>query len=212
MKPYIHAKASVAKNKGSIEDYIFIHDVMDWSKESFASVQHRLFSHHSYGCYLIEELFGKYKENSSGKHFSPRDIAEQHCTDDMMRIIPVNTWAKLITVDEEHPVIPTEDMTAHTRAVLGGDVDLHRKINLLIDGVEFACQSGVEFRGIMHHATSLKVAQEFFGPLAVRILTEHMRHELGFVPTLGHWCKFPPQSWMGPTKQQAEKMSEYSSI
>jgi hypothetical protein len=58
MKPYLHAKISAQKWGGKPEDYQPIHDFIDSSKEHHADVRHRALLHNSWGCFLVEKLFG----------------------------------------------------------------------------------------------------------------------------------------------------------
>ena len=88
MKPYLHAKSSVKKFGGKIEDYINIHDTMDSTKALIADCRHRAIFHTAFGCILIERIFGHNITNSDGKLVSTRDIAEQHILEDYHGFIP----------------------------------------------------------------------------------------------------------------------------
>jgi hypothetical protein len=83
MKPYIHAKASVKRYGGKLEDYLDIHDLMDSSKMCIPDVRHRALLHSAFGCFLIERVFGVSRKNSDGKDYSPRDVAEDHIIEDL---------------------------------------------------------------------------------------------------------------------------------
>ena len=82
-KPMIHARKSSEKFGGSPSDYIEIHQMMDESKGHVADARHRCIFHSSYGCFIIEDIFGFEITNSEGKNVSVRDIAEQHILDDL---------------------------------------------------------------------------------------------------------------------------------
>jgi len=86
MKPYLHAKNSVNKFGGLIEDYLPIHDFLDSSKATFADMRHRAILHSSFGCYVAERVFGHNVTNSDGKLVSVRDVCEAHIIEDMGRI------------------------------------------------------------------------------------------------------------------------------
>ena len=88
--PVIHAKSSVKKWGGTLENYLPIHKAMDGSKSACASNQHRVVWHSSYGaCVLVPMVFGDYITNSDGKQVSTKDIAEQHILEDFrMKFIP----------------------------------------------------------------------------------------------------------------------------
>lgn len=86
MKPYNHARNSVKKWKGQVEDYLPIHNFIDSSKAHFADVRHRALLHNSFGIFLAEQVFGVTITNSDGITISVRDVAEQHVLEDMGRI------------------------------------------------------------------------------------------------------------------------------
>lgn len=88
MKPYYHAKSSVKKFGGCIEDYLAIHDMMDSSKGQVADSRHRAIFHTSFGCFIIEKIFGVVIKNSDDRNVCVRDIAEQHIMEDFHGYIP----------------------------------------------------------------------------------------------------------------------------
>lgn len=92
MKPLSHAKASVRRYGGCIEDYMDIHTFIDAPKAAFADVRHRALHHNSYGCFLVEQMFGPYRYNSDGKMYCPRQLAEDHVVEDLGRIPSVEEW------------------------------------------------------------------------------------------------------------------------
>lgn len=92
MKPHIHAKNSVKKYGGKPEDYMPIHDAIDSSKSSHASVKHRAALHSAFGIYLIERIFGATFVNSDGKTVSVRDVAEDHVIEDLGKIPSLDEW------------------------------------------------------------------------------------------------------------------------
>lgn len=100
MKPYIHAKNSVRRYGGQIEDYIEIHDFFDSTKAAWADVRHRAILHSTFGIYLVEKVFGTTITNSEGKTISVRDIGEDHVVEDCGHIPTIEKWLKNL---------PTED-------------------------------------------------------------------------------------------------------
>lgn len=92
MKPLIHARMSVAKYHGSLEDYLPIHNFIDSSKAHVPDVRHRALLHSSFGCYLAELVFGVYIVNTDGKKVSVRDVAEEHIIQDLGTIPTVQDW------------------------------------------------------------------------------------------------------------------------
>jgi hypothetical protein len=95
MKPWVHAKNSVSRYGGCIEDYLPIHDWFDSTKAATANFYHRAILHNSFGIFLAEQLFGHTITNSDGKIVSVRDIAEDHVQEDCQGKIPsIDDWLK----------------------------------------------------------------------------------------------------------------------
>jgi hypothetical protein len=98
MKPYIHAKNSVKRYGGTIEDYMPIHDWFDSTKAAYANFGHRAILHNTFGIYLCEQVFGTTITNSDGKVLSVRDIGEDHVKEDCGGKIPtIEDWMKSLT-------------------------------------------------------------------------------------------------------------------
>lgn len=98
MKPFIHSKSSAKKYGGHPEDYLDIHDFMDSSKAALADVRHRAILHSAFGCFVVEKVFGTTRVNSAGKTYSTRDIAEDHCIEDLGFIPTVEHWFKSMEI------------------------------------------------------------------------------------------------------------------
>lgn len=92
MKPFLHAKISMKRYGGKMEDYQDIHDFMDSTKQNLPDIRHRALLHSSFGCYLVEKIFGPTRLNSDGKMYSPRDVAEDHIQDDLGFIPTLEKW------------------------------------------------------------------------------------------------------------------------
>lgn len=92
MKPYIHARIAAKRWGGVPEDYLPIHDFMDSSKACLADVRHRALLHSTFGCFIVEQVFGHNIVNSDGKSVSVRDIAENHVLEDLGKIPTVEQW------------------------------------------------------------------------------------------------------------------------
>ena len=100
MKPYIHAKNSVRRYGGQIEDYLPIHDFFDSTKAAWADVRHRAVLHSSFGIYLVEKVFGTTITNSDGKVISVRDIGEDHVVEDCGCIPTIEKWLSNLPVED----------------------------------------------------------------------------------------------------------------
>lgn len=92
VKPYLHAKVSVAKWRGRPEDYLPVHDFIDSSKAHFPDMRHRALLHSSFGIYICEQVFGTNILNSDKRLVSVRDVAEQHVIDDLGKIPTVQDY------------------------------------------------------------------------------------------------------------------------
>lgn len=92
LKPYIHAKNSVNKYGGTIEDYLPIHNFLDSSKAHVADMRHRAILHSSFGCYIAEQIFGVSISNKDGAVLSVRDVCEDHILEDMGTIPSVQDY------------------------------------------------------------------------------------------------------------------------
>lgn len=79
-KPHIHAARDVRQWGGQESDYFAIHELMDSSKEAFASSAHRTATHNIWFVHkILPRIFGDTITNSSGRKVSVKDIGEQHC-------------------------------------------------------------------------------------------------------------------------------------
>lgn len=97
MKPLIHARLSVKKYGGHVDDYLPIHNFIDSSKASVADMRHRAMLHSSWGIYVAEKVFGDYITNSAGEMISVRDVAEEHVFQDLGFIPSMEKWLNAMT-------------------------------------------------------------------------------------------------------------------
>lgn len=95
--PQEHAKSSVKKWGGVVEDYLAIHNWFDATKAWIGHSKHRMFRHHSEGIFECENVFGMTITNSDGKEVYVRYIGEQHVKEDCNNYIPTaKEWVKMI--------------------------------------------------------------------------------------------------------------------
>jgi hypothetical protein len=99
MKPYKHACSSAVKYGGKWEDYIEIHNFMDSSKAHLSDWRHRALFHSTFGCFIVEKVFGETLTNSDGKVVCTRDIAEDHCVEDLGMIPSVEQWLRNMRIE-----------------------------------------------------------------------------------------------------------------
>ena len=93
-----HAKNTVARWGGKVEDYLAVHQWLDASKLHYADVRHRALRHHTAGIGDAEVLFGILITNSLGKEVPVRYICEQHIKEDLGRIPSLQDWYEGIQV------------------------------------------------------------------------------------------------------------------
>jgi len=99
MKPYYHARLSVKKYGGEIDDYIDIHNFIDSSKSTLADVRHRALIHSSFGCFLVEKVYGVTIKNSQDKIVNTRDLAEDHILEDLGFIPSPDKWLRNMRIE-----------------------------------------------------------------------------------------------------------------
>lgn len=99
MKPYLHGKIHAKKYGGRPEDYADIDDFLDSSKVSVADVRHRAILHSSFGCFLVERMFGRTRCNSDGREYSPRDVAEDHIQQDLGFVPTMEKYLQCMTIE-----------------------------------------------------------------------------------------------------------------
>lgn len=100
--PLQHAKSSVNKWGGKIDDYIEIHEWFDATKAWLGHSYHRAFRHHSEGIFECEKIFGKTITNSDDKIVYVRYIGEQHVKEDCNGYIPsAKQWIQVFTSKDE---------------------------------------------------------------------------------------------------------------
>jgi hypothetical protein len=99
MKPHLHARISVKKYGGKMEDYLPFHEFFDSSKIAVADVRHRAMLHSAWGIYLAARVFGEYLTNSDGKQVSTRDLGEEHVLQDLGFIPTMQDWLDKMPIE-----------------------------------------------------------------------------------------------------------------
>ena len=100
--PLLHAKSSVKKFGGKVEDYIHLHNWMDETKAWVGHSYHRMFRHHSEGIFEMEKIFGQSFINSDDKVVYTRYVGEQHVKEDCFDYIPsAREWIQAIQSKEK---------------------------------------------------------------------------------------------------------------
>ena len=86
----IHAKSSVKRWGGKVEDYIAIHELLDSPKATMNNNTSRMLTHNTWFVYyIIPKIFGYNITNSDGKSVDTVDIAMLHVAEDFrMKFVP----------------------------------------------------------------------------------------------------------------------------
>ncbi len=93
MDVWKHCIISKRKFGGSPEDYFDIHNFIDCSKLFIFHSKHRILLHNLYGIEICISLFGHYIINTDQKTILVRDIAAEHCKEDLSGFVPtLNDW------------------------------------------------------------------------------------------------------------------------
>ncbi len=95
MNYWKHSLLSKKKFGGIPEDYLTLHKFLDSSKLFYYHTKHRLLLHNTYGIDLCVQKFGVTLLNSDSKTILVRDIAAEHCKEDLCGVVPtLNNWFK----------------------------------------------------------------------------------------------------------------------
>jgi len=95
MNYWKHSLLSRKKFNGVAEDYLLIHKFLDSSKLFYYDIRHRILLHHTYGIDLCVGKFGEMISNADNQKVLVRDIAAEHCKEDLMGVVPtLNNWFK----------------------------------------------------------------------------------------------------------------------
>jgi hypothetical protein len=82
-KPLTHAENNVKNYGGTVEDYIYIHELIDSSKGALADKRHRAATHNAWFIEtILPKIFGSTITNSDGKIISVTQIGEDHVLED----------------------------------------------------------------------------------------------------------------------------------
>jgi len=112
MNYWKHSLLSKKKFNGVPEDYLAIHKFLDTSKLFYFDFRHRILLHNTYGIDLCIEKFGETVNNHDNQRVMVRDIAAEHCKEDLMGIVPtLNNWFKYVddaVLDLIKPIQPAD--------------------------------------------------------------------------------------------------------
>lgn len=200
MKPYLHAKSSAKKWGGVAEDYVAIHDFMDYSKAFHADVRHRIALHHALGCWVVEEKFGHLLTNSAGKTYSPRDVAEQHCLEDTGTILSLRSWMKALSV----PANLRDGVTSVSRY----EGEREGFLKVLLRPVDFYPANPVA-HALYHNEYGIWLVRDLMGEAEALKAQEWIQNHFGFIPAFEDIVSGQKiQPWMGPPKSRTQEIEK----
>lgn len=193
MKPYLHAKSSARKWGGIPEDYVAIHDFMDYSKAFYADVRHRVAQHHALGCWVVEEKFGHIMTNSAGKTYSPRDVAEQHCLEDTGTILTLRHWMRGLSVPKS-----MQEGLGKVAAYAGAREGF---LKVLMRPVDFSPASPSVALALYHNDYGIWLVRDLMGEEEAVKAQAWIIDHFGEIPAFEDIVRGQNiQSWMGPPK------------
>lgn len=103
MTPWLHAVSAAKKWGGEPDDYMFLENWFDDTKELTGNWTHRALRHSSHGIQEAVRLFGDtiiVGKLEKTRHVALRPVAEQHVIEDCGFIPTVQDWLKPLL---EHP-------------------------------------------------------------------------------------------------------------
>ena len=150
MNYWKHSLLSKKKFNGSAEDYLHVHKFMDISKLFYFDIKHRALLHNTYGIELCIQKFGDILINSDGQTILIRDIAAEHCKEDLMGIVPtLNNWFKYVDDSLLNLIRPINPSDSKLREfILRPFIMSGQKSTLIITHSNFGVFLVKEFLGI----------------------------------------------------------------
>ncbi len=162
MNYWKHSLLSKKKFNGAAEDYLHIHKFIDSSKLFYFDIRHRVLLHNTYGIDICVEKFGDILVNSDGQKILVRDVAAEHCREDLMGVVPtLNNWFKYVDNDLLNllkPINPSDSKLKEfiTRPLLMSGI----KSTLLITHSNFGLYLTKEILGVEYALELANYLQE----------------------------------------------------
>jgi hypothetical protein len=207
--PYHHALSSVKRFGGGVDDYLELNHWFDATKAHVADARHRLLRHHSFGIFLAEQKFGTTLLTSSGRTVPVRPVAEQHVQEDFSFIpsvsqcfteLEIQPWM-LANYNEDAPTLHAK----HSSEKFGGTSEDYLAIHGFLESSRLHL-SDPRYRVLLHTTLGVQTAEEVFGfelvthdgTVPTRLIAEeHIRLDLGFIPTVEEALDtLPLEPWM----------------
>jgi hypothetical protein len=97
---YHHSVSSARRFGGAPKDYQPIHDFLDSTKSCWADPRHRAILHNTFGCFLVERIFGHLITLEGGKQVPTRLVAEQHLREDTGHVPSIQDWLSALPMND----------------------------------------------------------------------------------------------------------------
>jgi hypothetical protein len=198
--PLYHARMSVRRYGGTTEDYLAVHEWMDFTKSHIADCRHRLFLHNAWGIFLAERILGgTLTRASDGKVLPLRPLLEDHVAQDFGRIPTLAACLAHLSPEPLDSEVTTFDQCAASADAEGGVAADYEALHRFLDWPREYLPGGDlpdgRYRRVLHNAWGVALAVQALGlgltrgsdgaMLDVRALAEgHIRREYGRIPTL----------------------------
>ncbi len=102
MNIWDHCRISKRKFGGTETDFFAIHKFIDSSKLFYFNPRHRLLLHNLFGIEIVVMKFGDYIQTIDHKTVLVRDIAAEHCKEDLSGRVPsLNEWLNGFELSKE---------------------------------------------------------------------------------------------------------------
>jgi hypothetical protein len=194
LKPYHHSNIHAKKYGGVPDDYADIDDFIDSSKQAVADVRHRAILHSAFGCFIVEQVFGRTRVNSDGKTYSPRDVAEDHIQQDIFLVPSISHYLKTFDVSffSNYKEVSVLEHSQIDSKEYGIDINFFIPIHDFMESSYYSC-SDIKHNVILHNSFGLNLVEKVFGPYIihnnvsispVEIAKRHIRREFNEIPSL----------------------------
>ncbi len=193
---YYHAKSSARKFGGIAKDYLTAHEFMDHTKAHVADCRHRLFLHNAWAIFLAEKILGATLARASHGRIVPlRPILEQHVIEDFGFIPTLKyCFGKLpglpLVNNEDDNIAHSQQSAAAFGGIWSDYLHVHQTLNSSREVL-----ADRRHQRMLHNAWGVTLLLRLLGDTFTRasdgitvslrpVLEEHIRRDLGHMPTL----------------------------
>jgi len=173
MNYWKHSLLSRKKFGGLADDYLSIHKFLDSSKLFYYHYKHRALLHNTYGIELSVRMFGETLVNSDKQTLLVRDIAAEHCKEDLLGMVPtLHHWfapAEAQLAALVNPVYPADEKLKEF--VLLPWLMSGLKSALIITHSNFGVHLVKTFLGVDY---ALEFSKQFQQPAGIPDLLQHI--------------------------------------